>query len=103
MTATRSGRTPASSTPPKSVDLSFAEYVCLALIADGVSHGWAIGSILAPDGQIGRIWGLSRPLTYRAVDGLADKRLITRRGQRTGRGRDRVALAATNRGRQVAR
>src|SRR4051794_25699828 len=82
------------------VDVSFAEHVCLALIAEGVTHGWALGSLLAPDGEIGRIWSLSRPLTYRAVDGLADKKLITRRGQPTGRGRDRGALAPTNRGPQ---
>ena len=38
--------------------------------------------MLAPDGEIGRIWTLSRPLTYRAIDGLVDKRLITRTGHR---------------------
>ena len=29
---------------------SFAEHVCLALVVEGVSHGWAIGSLLATDG-----------------------------------------------------
>lgn len=101
-TATRSPRRAAASTPPRSADLSLAEHVCLALVVDGVSHGWAIGSLLAPDGEIGRIWSLTRPLTYRAVDGLADKRLITRRGHRAGRGRERVTLAPTARGRDVS-
>jgi PadR family transcriptional regulator AphA len=85
------------------VELSFAEHVCLALVAEGISHGWAIGSLLAPDGELGRIWSLSRPLTYRAIDGLADKRLISRRGAKTGHGRDRVILTPTARGRNVAR
>jgi PadR family transcriptional regulator AphA len=72
------------------------------LINQGVSHGWAVGTILAPDGELGRIWTLTRPLTYRAVDGLVDKGLVTRRGHTTGHGRDRVVLAPTAAGRRAA-
>ena len=82
---------------------SFAELVCLALVAQDVSHGWALGTMLAPDGEVGRIWALSRALTYRAVDGLVDRRLITRRGRTAGHGRDRVVLAPTPAGRRLAR
>jgi molybdopterin-binding protein len=81
---------------------SFAELVCLTLIIQGVAHGWALGTVLAPDGELGRIWTLSRPLTYRAVDGLADKGLATRRGQSAGHGRERVELVATAAGRRAA-
>jgi PadR family transcriptional regulator AphA len=72
----------------------------LTLITQEVAHGWALGNLLAPDGEVGRIWSLSRPLTYRAIDGLVDKSLITRRGLAAGRGRDRVILAATAAGRR---
>src|SRR6187402_1525349 len=82
-------------------ELSLAEHVCLALIAGGASHGWAVGTLLAPDGELGRIWSLSRPLTYRAVDNLVGKDLISRRGVAAGRGRDRVLLAATPPGRRL--
>jgi DNA-binding PadR family transcriptional regulator len=82
---------------------SFAEHVCLALIADGSSHGWAVGTELAPAGSIGRIWTLSRPLTYRAVDGLVDKRLVRRREGVGGRGPGRLALTPTAAGRRVVR
>jgi DNA-binding PadR family transcriptional regulator len=82
---------------------SFAEHVCLTLIVQGVSHGWALGTMLASDGELGRIWTLSRPLTYRAIDGLVDKGLVMRRGPVSGRGRDRMVLAATAAGRRVAR
>jgi PadR family transcriptional regulator AphA len=58
--------------------------------------------MLAPEGEIGRIWSLSRPLTYRAVDGLVDKGLLSRRGRRAGQGRDRVMLAPTAAGRRIA-
>jgi molybdopterin-binding protein len=88
---------------PTPGDPSFAENVCLALITQDVAHGWAIGNLLAPDGEVGRIWSLSRPLTYRAIDGLVDKGLITRRGHAAGRGRDRVILAATTSGRRHAK
>jgi PadR family transcriptional regulator AphA len=58
--------------------------------------------MLAPEGEIGRIWSLSRPLTYRAIDGLVDKGLVSRRGRRAGQGRDRVVLAPTAAGRRAA-
>ena len=89
-------RAPSPSATPAVVptQLPFAEWVCLTLIAQKVSHGWALGTMLAPDGELGRIWTLSRPLTYRAIDGLVDKGLVTRTGQAAGRGRDRVILAA---------
>ena len=83
--------------------LPLAEWVCLTLITQKVSHGWALGTILAPDGELGRIWTLTRPLTYRAIDGLVDKGLITRTGQAAGRGRDRVILAPTPAGRRSAK
>jgi PadR family transcriptional regulator AphA len=83
--------------------LSLAERVCLALVDQKVSHGWALGSMLAPEGEIGRIWTLSRPLTYRAIDGLVQKGLVTRTGQAAGRGGDRVILAVTPPGRRLAR
>jgi molybdopterin-binding protein len=82
---------------------SFAEHVCLALITEGATHGWAVGSVLAPGGQLGRIWSLTRPLSYRAIDGLVEKRLVSRRGHIPGQGRERVLLAATAEGRRVSR
>jgi PadR family transcriptional regulator AphA len=74
----------------------------LALITLGVSHGWAVGSELAPDGAVGRIWSLSRPLTYRAIDGLVERGYVVRGGHRAGHGRDRVVLAPTRTGKRVS-
>jgi molybdopterin-binding protein len=87
--------------PPQ--ELSIAECVCLTLVTQRVSHGWALGTMLAPDGDVGRIWTLSRPLTYRAIDGLVDRGLVIRRGATAGHGRDRVILAPTPAGRRAAR
>jgi PadR family transcriptional regulator AphA len=82
---------------------SFADQVCLALIVEGVSHGWAVGSLLAPSGELGRIWSLTRPLSYRAIDGLVEKGLVSRRGHTPGQGRERVLLAPTAEGRRLSR
>ncbi len=78
----------------------FAQHVCLALVVEGVEHGWAVGSVLAADGGLGRIWTLSRPLAYRALDQLVDDGRVRRRGTAPGRGRNRILLAATAAGRR---
>ena len=56
----------------RAAELNLAEAVCLTLVAREPRHGWSIVKALAPDGEIGRVWSLSRPLTYRALDALAD-------------------------------
>ena len=83
---------------PASADL--AQQVCLALVVEGIDHGWAVGSVLAPDGGLGRIWTLSRPLVYRALDQLVGDGRVRRRGTAPGRGRNRILLAATAAGRR---
>jgi len=80
---------------------SLAEHACLVLIAQGASHGWAVGSLLAPTGELGRVFTLSRPLTYRAIDGLVEAGLV-RRKESTGSTRDPARLAATASGRRAS-
>ena len=83
--------------------LPLAEQVCLALVATGAGHGWAIVRELSADGEIGRIWHLSRALTYRAVDQLTAKGLLRRDEPENRRTRDRVALATTDLGLAMTR
>ncbi len=82
-------------------DPVLAEKVCLALVAEGPTHGWAVSTALAPDGDIGRIWSLSRPLTYRALDQLAIDGFIEKMGTAPGGGRSRTLLDVTERGRSA--
>lgn len=89
------GANAAGRRPSGRVELTLAEHACLTAIHQGVRHGWGIGTLLAPDGELGRIWSLSRPLTYRAIDSLVERKLITRRGTQSGQGRDRTLLSAT--------
>ncbi len=82
---------------------SFAEHVCLALVATGTGHGWAIVRELSDDGDIGRIWTLSRALTYRAIDQLTAKGLLERSEPTPRKARARIALSATGAGHAVTR
>ena len=82
-------------------ELSLAEHVCLALVAEGPTHGWQVGTLLSADGELGRIWSLSRPLTYRALEQLADKRLARRTPNPGGKGRERQLVEVTAAGRRA--
>jgi PadR family transcriptional regulator AphA len=81
-------------------ELSLGERVCLALVAERPQHGWALVRELAPGGEIGRVWALSRPLTYRAVEGLLQRGLVAHGGEQTGGGPTRQVLRITPAGRR---
>jgi PadR family transcriptional regulator AphA len=83
--------------------ISLAEHVCLALIVQEPRHGWSVVRALAPDSDLGRVWSLSRPLTYRAIDGLVDRKLVVRKGQVPGDGPMRQMLSATPAGKRATR
>ena len=88
---------------PAATELSLAEAVCLTLVAQEPRHGWSIVKALAPEGDIGRVWSLTRPLTYRALDTLAGAGLIEAQGFEAGSGPPRTIWRATTKGRRVAR
>jgi DNA-binding PadR family transcriptional regulator len=89
--------------PRNRTELSLAEAVCLSLVAREPTHGWSIVKTLAPEGDIGRVWSLSRPLTYRALTALRDAGLIEPRGSEAGGGPPRTIWCATTRGKRLAR
>jgi len=79
---------------------ALGEWACLGILADDPAHGWAVARRLARDGDIGRIWHLSRPLTYRAIDQLASRGWVRPVGEEPGdAGPNRVILAVTRTGR----
>lgn len=88
---------PIAPTEPGSV-LSQAEAVCLAVVATGATHGWAVVRELEPAAELGAVWSLSRQLTYRALEQLMAKGLLTQIGHEPGRGRGRVLLGLTTAG-----
>ena len=84
------------------VSCSLAESVCLTLVVNEPCHGWSLVRTLAPSGDIGRVWSLSRPLTYRAVDALVAADLIVRGPGVVGEGPKRQMLAPTRLGRRAS-
>jgi DNA-binding PadR family transcriptional regulator len=81
-------------------DLTLAEQVCLALVAEAPCHGWTIARELEETGPIGRIWTLTRPNTYRTIDLLVGAGLLRRAEAEPGSGASRVPLHATSAGKR---
>lgn len=83
-----------------STDPLLGEWACLGVLYDDPAHGWAVARELQPDGPIGRVWSLSRPLTYRSIDRLSERGWIAPRAEEAGdRGPTRTIMAATRSGR----
>lgn len=84
--------------------LLLGEWACLGILYPAPSHGFAIAGRLKPAGDIGRVWSLSRALTYRALDQLASRGFIHAVGEEPGiAGGNRTILAATRSGRAQLR
>jgi PadR family transcriptional regulator AphA len=81
-------------------DLLLGEWACLGILYQAPTHGFAIAARLKPDADIGRIWSLSRALTYRSLEQLTVRELIRPIGEEPGiAGGNRTILTATRRGR----
>lgn len=81
-------------------DLLLGEWACLGLLCLAPSHGFAIAARLKPEGDIGRVWSLSRPLTYRALEQLEQRGLIAPVAEERGiAGGNRTIYAPTRSGR----
>lgn len=87
-----------------SEQLLLGEWACLGLIYPGPTHGFAVAAALKRSGEIGRVWSLSRPLTYRAIDQLVTRELVAVVGEERGiAGGNRTLVAATRAGRAQLR
>ena len=82
-------------------ELSTGEWAVLALLAEAPNHGFALAKALAPDGTIGRIWTLPRPLVYRALETLQGFDLVRPRRTEPGNGPKRTILVTTGRGKRM--
>ncbi|HRB02246.1 MAG TPA: hypothetical protein PLP26_02695 [Ilumatobacteraceae bacterium] len=84
--------------------LLLGEWACLGILYPTPTHGFAIAARLKPDGDVGRVWSLSRALTYRSLDQLAGRGYLQPVGQEPGlAGGNRTILAATRTGRAQLR
>jgi DNA-binding PadR family transcriptional regulator len=52
------------------------EWAVLALLCEQPLHGYAIATLMAPEGAIGRVWALRRQMTYRTLESLEKLGLV---------------------------
>ncbi len=84
--------------------LLLGAWACLGIVDQGPSHGFAVAARLRPDGDVGRVWSISRPLTYRALDQLVARGFVEAVGEERGiAGGNRTILAVTPLGHQRLR
>src|SRR5258706_14727202 len=89
---------------PTAEHLLLGEWACLGLLVSGRSHGFAIAARLKPEGDVGRVWSLSRALTYRSLEQLATRGFVEAVGEEPGiPGGNRTIVAATRAGRTQLR
>jgi PadR family transcriptional regulator AphA len=90
---------PRSSRSPEH-DLLIGEWACLGIVSPRPTHGFAVAAELKPDAPLGRVWSMSRALTYRCLDQLEARGHIEPIAEEPGiAGGSRTILAATRRGR----
>lgn len=84
--------------------LSLAEWLVLCLICEEPLHGFAIARILSPEGSMGQVWRVPKPVVYRATQRLEQLGLarITEHNQPSNQGPVRSPVAATRAGRNLA-
>ncbi len=84
--------------------LLLGEWACLGLLYPAPTHGFAIAARLKPTGDVGRVWSLSRALTYRSLEQLAIRDYVRPVGEEPGiAGGNRTILSATRTGRAQLR
>jgi len=81
--------------------LSLAERTVLAVLSERPAHGFAVARLTAPDGDLGRIWHIPRPVVYRSIGRLLDAGLVTPAAVESGRGPRRTLYTVTPPGRQA--
>jgi DNA-binding PadR family transcriptional regulator len=82
-------------------ELTTGERAVLALVEEGPTHGFAVARSMAPDGAVGRVWSMRRPLVYRTLDVLGDRELTQTAGtEASTAGPQRTLVEVTAEGRQ---
>ena len=82
--------------------MALAEWTVLVLLSQRPAHGFAVSQLTAPDGELGRIWRIPRPVVYRAIGRLLDAGFITPESVEPGLGPQRTIYTVTARGREEA-
>jgi DNA-binding PadR family transcriptional regulator len=79
--------------------LGLPEWTVLAVTSERPVHGFAVAALTAPDGELGRVWQVPRPLVYRAIGRLEEAGLVTTDSVEAAGGPPRTLYAITDLGR----
>lgn len=90
-------------TPPEAVSLSLAEWTVLTVLDEAPGHGFAVASLTAPEGSLGRVWHVPRPVVYRAITRLEEVGLLDALGEEEGHGPRRQVFRVSAVGRARVR
>jgi len=83
--------------------LSLAEWLVLCLVCERPVHGFALAALLGPEGEMGRVWRVPKPVVYRALQRLERLGLVrTAEQQPSSHGPVRSLIDATPAGRDTA-
>src|SRR5215471_205290 len=83
--------------------LSLPEWIVLAVVNERPTHGFAIAQLTAPQGELGRIWQIPRPVIYRSIGRLLDAKLLIPGAVESGRGPQRTLYSITPAGHEAVR
>lgn len=84
----------------RQAELSPGDWAVLGVVGEGPTHGFAVAGLLAPDGALGQVWTLPRPMVYQSVNKLLAAGMIREQGtERTRRGPARTIVAISAAGR----
>jgi DNA-binding PadR family transcriptional regulator len=84
------------------VPMALAEWTVLVVLSQRPAHGFAVSQLTAPDGELGRIWRIPRPVVYRAIGRLLDAGFIIPESVEPGLGPQRTIYSVTAPGRAEA-
>jgi DNA-binding PadR family transcriptional regulator len=83
-------------------ELAPGEWSVLALLSEQPAQGWALATALSPEGEIGSVWSLGRPLVYRSLEILEKRGLIEPAGlEPSVRVPQRTVFRVTDQGREA--
>ena len=82
--------------------LSLPEWTVLTVLSQQPAHGFAVGQLTAPRGELGRIWQIPKAVIYRAIGRLLQAGLVRPESVQPGLGPQRTIYTATPQGQQAA-
>jgi DNA-binding PadR family transcriptional regulator len=77
------------------VEWALPEWTVLAVLREAPAYGFAIAALTAPEGALGRVWQLPRPVVYRALSRLSEAGLATPVAVESGPGPRRTVYEIT--------